>query len=100
MRTEIRTLSLIVLLFIVRMAFTTNAYTQSIFTGELTGTVFDPSGAVVAGAHVELRSEATAESLAATTDVLGHFRFALLRPADYTLTVAVRGFVAKSEHVT
>ena len=65
---------------------------QSASTGALTGTVTDPTGAVVQNANVTLRNHGTGEALATTTDHDGLFRFSLLPPADYELTVEASGF--------
>ena len=65
---------------------------QSASTGALTGTVTDPSGAVVANATVTLRSEDTSQSLTTATDESGFYRFSLLPPGEYELTVDAAGF--------
>ena len=44
-------------------------------TGSITGTVTDPSGAVVNGAKVTLTNEGTAASLTTTTGSDGLYRF-------------------------
>jgi hypothetical protein len=68
------------------------ARAQSVVTGELSGTVTDPSGAVVANAKIALKSDATGETATDTSGGFGQFRFALLRPGIYTLTVTAAGF--------
>ncbi|MGH9902151.1 MAG: carboxypeptidase regulatory-like domain-containing protein, partial [Pyrinomonadaceae bacterium] len=59
--------------------------------GEITGTVTDPNGAVVAGATVTVADAAGKQSLA-TTDAGGRFKIAGLPAGVYTVTVAARGF--------
>ncbi len=66
---------------------------QTATTGQITGAVKDPSGAVIAGAKVTLTSPAGAER-EATTDEEGHYRFAMLAPGTYKLTVEAPGFKA------
>jgi len=65
---------------------------QSLVSGDIAGTVTDPSGAVVAGATVTLKSDATGATRSATTSPTGAYRFSLLSPGSYTLTVTAQGF--------
>ena len=69
---------------------------QSLVSGDLTGTVTDPSGAVVSGATVAIKSDATGASRTATTGANGTYRFSLLQPGTYTVSVTAAGF-SKSE---
>lgn len=72
---------------------------QTTVTGEIAGTVEDPSGAIVSGATVILKNEASGEFVKAQTDGLGQFRFALLKPGAYTLTVRASGLQTSGQHV-
>jgi hypothetical protein len=65
---------------------------QSLVSGDLTGTVTDPSGAVVPNAAVTLKNEATGSARNTTTNASGAYRFALLPPGNYTVTVTAQGF--------
>src|SRR5215471_7693103 len=65
---------------------------QTASTGALTGTVTDPSGAVIQNAKITLRNYGTNETLTAITDQDGLYRFALLPPGGYELTVEATGF--------
>ena len=65
---------------------------QSLISGDLTGTVTDPSGAVVAGASVTLKSDAQGTTRTSTTGSNGTFRFSLLPPGNYTITVTAPNF--------
>ena len=69
---------------------------QSLVSGDLTGTVTDPSGAVVSGATVSIKSDATGATRTATTGANGTYRFSLLQPGTYTVSVTASGF-SKSE---
>jgi Carboxypeptidase regulatory-like domain len=69
-----------------------DVYAQSASTGALTGTVTDPTGAVVQNANITLRNHGTVEALSATTDHDGLYRFSLLPPGNYELTVEAVGF--------
>jgi hypothetical protein len=68
------------------------AFSQSITTGEISGTVSDPSGAVIAGATVTLRSPGTGSVRTDTTSASGTYRFPLVQPGDYVLTITSSGF--------
>src|SRR5262245_44709877 len=65
---------------------------QSASTGALTGTVTDPTGAVLRNAQIALRNTRTGESRTAITDHDGSYRFVLLSPGEYDLTVEATGF--------
>lgn len=72
------------------------ARAQSTYTGQLSGVVTDGSGAVVGGATVILRDEATDIALTTTTDAKGLYVFTGLRPASYSIRVEASG-MATSE---
>ncbi len=63
-------------------------------TGGLQGTVKDPSGAAVAGAHVTVRNEETGASQSATTDANGNYRFYNVPAGNSALSVNAPGFHA------
>ncbi len=65
---------------------------QSTISGDLTGTVTDPSGAVVSAATVTLKSDATGQTRTTTTSSNGTYRFTLLSPGTYTVSVTAQGF--------
>src|ERR1043166_10281388 len=67
------------------------AQTQ-ITTGTIQGTVVDANGAVVPGAHVEIRTRDTNFSRSLTTDEDGRFVAPLLQPGNYSVTVSKQGF--------
>ena len=61
------------------------------------GIVHDQSGAVIPGASVTLRNEASGTELKAKTDNTGVYSIDLVPPATYTLTVQVTGFKTYSQ---
>jgi Carboxypeptidase regulatory-like domain/Putative zinc-finger len=65
----------------------------------VTGTVTDPSGAVVPGATVALRQLDTSSSTNAQTDTSGRFKVTGLPPGRYELKIAAPGFQQTSRYV-
>src|SRR5437763_8418612 len=78
-------MSAVVLLF----SATLNAQVD---TGSITGTVKDPSGAVIGGAKVTLTNEGTGASLSTTTGPDGTYKFAPVRIGSYKLDATAEGF--------
>jgi Carboxypeptidase regulatory-like domain len=74
------------------LLMTQSGSAQSIISGEITGTVTDATHAVVPNATVTLTSNETGFNATTTTNASGAFRFPLLRPGDYTLTVTANAF--------
>jgi hypothetical protein len=70
----------------------TGAVAQGGSTGSLAGTVTDPSAAVVAGATVVVRSNATGQEFTATTADNGTFNVPALASGNYTVTITAGGF--------
>jgi len=68
------------------------AYAQSNISGDVSGTVTDPSGASIVGAMVTLTNKATGEVSQAKTSSTGSFRVSLLKPGEYVLKVSSAGF--------
>jgi hypothetical protein len=61
-------------------------------TGQLTGTVVDPNGAIVQGAMVTVRNRDTGLERQATTNDDGTFSLQLLPPGLYRVAVSGQGF--------
>ena len=59
----------------------------------ITGTVLDPSGAVVAGAKVTVTQKNTSVIRTNTTSTSGQFNFPSLPPTTYTVSVQAPGFM-------
>src|SRR5262249_51817829 len=68
------------------------ALAQSTSTAQLSGTIMDPRGAVVPGANVTLRSNASALERSAVSDTYGEYYFLRVPPGQYTFTVEATGF--------
>src|ERR1700754_684589 len=67
------------------------SYAQQI-TGSVTGSVIDPSGAIMVGVSVKLTNPATSELKTPQSDSSGDFKFLSLPPATYTIEAASQGF--------
>src|SRR5579863_673712 len=65
---------------------------QSLTTGDIAGTVKDPSGAVVPNLTVNLRSTNTGATQTTATSLDGAYRFTLLKPGHYIVSVSQSGF--------
>jgi hypothetical protein len=83
---------LAVVLFVAFSLCSSLPLTAQVVTGSISGTVTDPSGAVVDGANVLLTNEATNATAHATTSASGGFRFTLLPVGHYRLDVSKEGF--------
>jgi hypothetical protein len=80
-------------------AFTATTLAQNVVTGGISGTVTDPSGAVVPNATLTLKSNATGESQTTTTGSTGLYNFPLLKPGSYSVSIAESGFKGLSQKV-
>ena len=67
-------------------------------TGQILGTVLDPTGSSIPGAAVTVRSATTGAERTETTDAAGTFTFTNLQPGDYDVTIAAAGFSTLKRH--
>ena len=84
------------LLFVLISIF---ALSQSVTSGDLTGVVSDPSGAIIPNAKVTATSDATGQVFNTTTNGEGFYRFSFLKPGTYTIAASAPGFQANSRKV-
>jgi outer membrane receptor protein involved in Fe transport len=90
-----RSVSAFVMMALVATAM---GWSQHTFRGGINGTVTDQSGAVVAGAVVEITNVDTNVSLKTTSSSAGEYSFPELNLGKYNIVVSVTGF--KTEKVT
>src|ERR1700739_2105611 len=64
---------------------------QTMTTGEVTGTVIDSTGGVVIGATVVLKSADTGESRTVQSNNSGVYRFTFLKPGRYQVSSSSTG---------
>jgi Carboxypeptidase regulatory-like domain len=77
------------------------SFAQQVLTdASLSGTVTDPSDAVVPGAHVVARQIETNQVNEAITDPGGRFRFSHLRIGPYEVTFRLAGFADATRRLT
>lgn len=81
------------------LAIAPSLVAQSLVSGDLAGTVTDPSGAVVPNATVTLKSDTTGANRTTTTNAAGGYRFALVPPGSYTVSVSAEGFSKADQKV-
>src|SRR5438874_5604410 len=74
--------------------------TRAQFTGNIQGTVVDPSGAAIAQAKVALENLGNHISATTTTDGEGGYRFLSLAPGSYKISVEAAGFSRAETTIT
>lgn len=89
---SIRVLLFVLLAFALLTTSAHFAMAQTAETGALTGTVTDPSGAVVVGASVTITNIGTGQARTGTTESSGSYKFSLLPPGNYSVKITASGF--------
>jgi hypothetical protein len=74
------------------VVFAPAASAQTVISGDIAGTITDPTGAALPGAKVVVKSVQTGAVQTFTTGAAGDFRVPLLKPGTYTVTVHASGF--------
>ena len=74
--------------------------TEAQVTASVNGTVRDSTGAVIAGAEVQLHNNDTTLNHSTTTNDAGYFYIADVQPGNYELKVTERDFVAPSKRAS
>ncbi len=85
------------LILLLALAVSNSLNAQNATSGGLTGVVIDPSGALVAGAGIELKDNAKGIIQTTSTNSIGEYSFSFVPPGNYTLTVTHPGFQAASQ---
>jgi hypothetical protein len=89
-----------VVAFTISGILTIPAYPQGLGrAGTITGTVTDPTGAIVSGASVSIENKVTGYQRMATTDSTGMFKFLDVPQNNYHLVISAQGFQAHVEDV-
>jgi len=74
------------------LAFMSVTATAQVTTASLAGTVLDNSGAIVPGADVTLKNEASGDVRRTTANGDGYFTFNAVPPGAYSVVVEMKGF--------
>ena len=82
------------------MIFAVSAARGQSTSGSVTGTVTDPNGALVPGAHVALSNPVSGYSRTSVTDPSGAFRFPNLPFDQYTVVVSSASFATARKQVS
>jgi hypothetical protein len=85
--------------FVLMFLCANHAMGQSLIAGDIAGTVIDPAKASVPDANVTLKSLDTGALVTGSTTSQGYFRFALLKPGRYEVTVSKSGFAKLIQNV-
>ena len=85
-------LSAVMVLLIALAGSASQLEAQSVSSGDIVGLVADSSGAVIPNAQVTLKSDEKGNTQVQSTSASGGYRFSLLAPGSYTVSVAVAGF--------
>jgi len=67
-------------------------FAQTLTTGDISGTVTDPSSAAIPNASINLSNKATGAAQTTTTNAQGQYHFSLLPPGQYQIEAKVTGF--------
>src|SRR5580700_7780672 len=88
----------LLVLFVVAASLPFSA--QTITTGELAGTITDPSGAVVPNANVALKSLDEGSIVNVKTNSNGYYQFTYVKPGNYSVTANASGFQSSQRKIT
>jgi hypothetical protein len=94
-----RTLTLCAAGFAAMFVGLSPAGAQSLLSGDISGRVTDPSGAVIGQATVNLKGLDTGATQGTKTDGTGVYRFSLLKPGHFSVSVSQPGFRTAEKQV-
>jgi hypothetical protein len=88
------------LLLVSGMSHPAQMFAQSNVSGDIAGTVTDPTGKAVVGATVTVKNPTTDATKVVTTSANGSYRVSLLTPGNYSVTVTAPGFETSAATAT
>ncbi len=80
------------------LALSTASSSAQQLTGTISGTAYDQSGAVVPGANVVLKDQASGNTRTTVTETDGHWVITAVQPATYSIIVSAKGFSSWQEN--
>src|SRR5262245_54609202 len=80
--------------------FGITAFAQTGINATLSGTVSDPSGALIPGVEVTAKNVDTGVTATSLTNESGNYRFPSLQPGNYEVSAALAGFQAQTVRVS
>src|SRR5215468_8024538 len=84
---------------IVWLLFGTSAFAQ-VINASLSGTVSDPSGALIPGVEITAKQTETSVISTTITNEAGTYRFGSLQPGPYEVSAALSGFQPQTFRLT
>lgn len=99
MRRKIHTQIFILVTLLIFLLLAVPAFAQFTQRGGVSGTVFDPTGAVVPGTKVVLTNVNQNSSNTYVSDKTGHYEFNSLTPGQYQLVATAPGFAANTTQI-
>jgi hypothetical protein len=91
---------LLVLIAVMALLLPSVLLAQSTTNGAISGTVTDPTGAVLPGIAVHLKSTERGNTADAKTNGQGFYQFPLLEPGTYTISISAPSFKSLSATTT
>src|SRR5499427_7451845 len=82
------------------LLFATVLFAQEGINATLTGSVSDPTGALIPGVEVTAKNTATGVASTAITNETGTYRFPSLQPGSYEATAVLTGFSTQTVRLT
>jgi len=94
-----KSVSIVLFFLLIFLSFPNFVSAQGGSSGSLSGTVLDPTGAVVTGATVKIHNPVSGLDRSTTTDTSGRFAFANIPFNPYHLLVTAEGFASYAQDV-
>ena len=82
------------------LLFATVLFAQEGINASLSGTVSDPTGALIPGVEVTAKNTGTGVAATAITNETGTYRFPSLQPGSYETTAVLTGFSTQTVRLT
>ena len=81
------------------LLFAATLFAQTTTTGDLSGTIADPTGAVIPNAQITIKNADTGATQTTKANSTGFYKFSLLQPGTYDVTATASGFQSVMQQV-